>query len=167
MRQELDDTEAIVGTASTGRTKGNAVRAIGYFSNTIFMGSSADAMPDILTDVNRLHRQWMTTPRIQWESLLAAHGAEDLYAIKFGFGRAEMTRPGLRLPGLEISRLEESSSLGVARRCLDITGRYDASGIVMSATHRTDAFAADTIERILHGTIEHALAISQSGSTIR
>lgn len=159
LAETLGDNEAILGSASTGRTSGAAIRAIGYYSNTVFMGATTESLDSILGQVVGLHKQWHTTPRIQWESLLAEHSAKDLYAVKFAFERAEMARPNLDLSGLKITRISTSSPVTVARRCLDVSGSHDADGIQLTATYRTDAFDETTLTRLLDGCLDRALEL--------
>ena len=95
--EAFGDPEVIVGTASAGRSTRAALRALGYFSNTIFVGTGGGSPEDVLRDVLGQLRRWRTSPRVQWEKVLGEYGGQDLYPIRFTFERAgtRARRPGL------------------------------------------------------------------------
>jgi hypothetical protein len=142
---------AILGTASTGRTTGDAVRSIGFFSNTVFMATASDNLDLAVQEVSNLLAKWHSSPRIQWDKIAAEFGAEDLYGFKFAFSRAEMAQPDIRVAGCSVRRLgdDELPTGGQARRPLDAQGTYSPEGMTIDVKFRTDVFSRVEVQRLV------------------
>lgn len=150
--KEMCGTQAaILGTASTGRTSGDAVRSIGFFSNTVFMATVADDFDAAVQNVSNLLAKWHASPRIQWDEIASRFGAGDLYGFKFAFSRAEMAHPDIRIAGCDVHRLddEEVPLGGQARRPVDAQGTYSSDGVTFDVKYRADVFAQEEVQQLV------------------
>jgi hypothetical protein len=147
--EAFDDPEVIVGTASAGRSTRAALRALGYFSNTIFVGTGGGSPEDVLRDVLGQLRRWRTSPRVQWEKVLGEYGGQDLYPIRFTFERAGNTRPQARFADVVTVRADDADDDGVARRPAVIGGAFDDDGVTLTASFRTDVVTGEWMRRLL------------------
>ncbi|MFF9011058.1 condensation domain-containing protein [Streptomyces goshikiensis] len=142
LSESLGDSQVILGTAFTGRTNGQAARALGYFSTTVFIGAdlAEEMRPRQFVKAVALQAiTWQMAPRLQWEGLLAEHEGQDLYPLKFAFERAEMAQPAPVLPGIAVERIHPpSSGEGKARRPADISVTYGDDGIDARVKFRRD-----------------------------
>ncbi|MGO4341254.1 condensation domain-containing protein [Pedococcus sp. 2YAF34] len=160
LAEATGDHEAIVGSASTGRSRGEAVRALGYFSNTIFMGTAGGSPAQVLREVSSLLPRWQVSPRVQWERVLDLHHGRDLYPVKFAFERAAMARPDIRLSGITTTRWDPPSGPGgSARRVADISGTFDAEGVRLSARYRADVVDEWWVRSVLEGCLAVTAAL--------
>ncbi len=167
--QLLGDEEVIIGSASTGRTSSKAIKAIGYFSTTIFVGGSiaAGSTRDVIAQVAAQAFAWQSSPRQQWEQLLAAHDAMDLYPVKFSCERSAMASPDIVIPTARVERVARDRG-DRARRPLDISVLYAEDEIRLDVTFRTDAVTAlevkelaRTFERHLHDVLTTSITVPQ------
>jgi mycobactin peptide synthetase MbtE len=154
----LADPEIIVGTASSGRSTGAALGALGYFSNTIFVGTGGGTPEEVLHDVQEQLARWRTSPRVQWERILGEYGGQDLYPIRFGFERAGKVRPDARFADVMTDRAPDNPGDGVARRVAVISGTYDKAGVTLTAQFRLDVVT----EEWMRGLLEQCLALLEA-----
>jgi hypothetical protein len=153
--EAFGDPEVIVGTASAGRSTTAALHALGYFSNTIFVGTGGEAPEDVLRDVLEQLRRWRTSPRVQWEKVLGEYGGQDLYPIRFTFERAGNTRPQARFADVVTVRADDADDDGVARRPAVIGGAFDDAGVALTASFRTDVVTGEW----MRGLLERCLTV--------
>jgi Condensation domain len=151
----LGDPEAIVGTASAGRSAGGALGALGYFSNTIFVGTAGGTAEEVLRDVQEQLAHWRTSPRVQWEKILTEYGGQDLYPIRFGFERAGKVRPDARFADVVTVRAADAPGDGLARRVAVISGAFDEAGVALTAEFRLDVVTREWMRSLL----EQCLAV--------
>jgi hypothetical protein len=145
----LGDPEVIVGTASAGRSTGAAVRALGYFSNTIFVGTAGGAPEEVLHEVQEQLAHWRTSPRVQWEKILGEYEAQDLYPIRFGFERAGNARPDARFADVVTVRAAGTPGDGLTRRVAVIGGTFDDAGVTLTAEYRVDVVTGEWMRGLL------------------
>jgi len=148
----LGDTQVILGTAFAGRLTGAAVKTLGYYSTSIFVGTDLNvhATDDqLLAHIGGIIAQWQSSPRAQWEPLLAQHDAHDLYPVKFSFQPVAMIQPDMRLDRMTVERITAAPGTR-ARRPLDLQASYGDGSIRVSATYRTDAMTHDMANEIAH-----------------
>lgn len=153
--EAFGDPEVIVGTASAGRSTRAALRALGYFSNTIFVGTGGGSPEDVLRDVLGQLRRWRTSPRVQWEKVLGEYGGQALYPIRFTFERAGNTRPQARFADVVTVRADGADDDGVARRPAVIGGAFDDAGVALTASFRTDVVTGEW----MRGLLERCLTV--------
>lgn len=155
--QAVGDPEVIVGTASAGRPTRTALRALGYFSNTIFVGTGGGSPQDVLRDVSEQLRRWRSSPRVQWEKVLGEYGGQDLYPIRFTFERAGASQPQARFADVVTVRADDADDGGggVARRPAVIGGVFDGTGVTLGASFRLDVVT----EEWVRGLLERCLTV--------
>jgi hypothetical protein len=153
--EALGDPEVIVGTASAGRPTRAALRALGYFSNTIFVGTGGGSPQDVLGGVLDQLRRWRTSPRVQWEKVLGSCGGQDLYPIRFTFERAGNTAPQARFADVVTVRADDADDGGVARRPAVIGGAFDEAGVTLTASFRADVVTGEW----MRGLLERCLTV--------
>jgi hypothetical protein len=150
----LGDPEAIVGTASIGRSTGEAVRALGYFSNTIFIGTGGGSPEEVLSQVVTQLPHWRDSPRVQWEKILEEYGARDLYPIRFGFERADRAAPDARFADVVTTRDAEAEAPDVTKRVLVINGAFSDAGVTLTACFRGDVLTEEWVRGLLERCLE-------------
>lgn len=151
----LGDPEAIVGTASIGRSTGAELRALGYFSNTIFVGTGGGTHGEVMRGVQEQLANWRTSPRVQWEKILREYSGQDLYPIRFGFGRAGNVGLEARFADIATVRATDAASDEVARRVAVISGAFDDAGVTLTGEFRVDAVT----EEWMRGLLEQCLTV--------
>ncbi|MBI3687559.1 MAG: hypothetical protein HY241_09555 [Actinobacteria bacterium] len=147
----LGTPQPFAGSAYAGRTTPQAVRAIGYFATTLFVGldlSAAATPAESVRDVDAQLRTWYAMPRVQWETVLEDHGGTDLYPVKFAFFPNSFARPGPLLAGLTTERLRPPPAVS-ARRPLHLITAYGDDGVTASLTYRTDVVGGDLPQGLL------------------
>lgn len=146
----LGDPEVIIGSALAGRTSPAAAESIGYFATSMFLGVDVSAGRSVVIEqVARSVRSWTTGPRIQWEALLSAHEAEDLYPFKFAFQPEHLANRRLRIPGATVVPVHAGAVVDSARRPFDCIASYDRTSVQLQATFRTDVFDRPQAERLI------------------
>jgi len=146
----LGDPEVIIGSALAGRTSPAAAESIGYFATSMFLGADVSAERSaVIEQVARIVRSWTTGPRIQWETLLEAHGADDLYPFKFAFQPENLANRRLRLPGTTVVKVASGTAVESARRPFDCIASYDRTSVRLQAIFRTDVFDRSQAERLV------------------
>ncbi|WP_158702413.1 condensation domain-containing protein [Kitasatospora sp. MMS16-BH015] len=162
LSEVLGDPEVIVGTSFSGRTDSRSLRAMGYFSTSVFLGARLTVPPGpaLVRELERQLADWRLSPRRQWEGLLAEHRAEDLFPVKFGLEPAEAAGPGPDLDGVVVERIDEpvaepAGTAPTARRPLDIDVEYDRDALWIATTYRTDAVPPALVEDLTERFAEH------------
>jgi mycobactin peptide synthetase MbtE len=153
LAEVLGDDQGIFGTAFAGRLNGAAVRTVGYFSTSIFVAADlAFHTTDeaLLDHVKRTVAQWQAGDRLQWERVLDAYGARDLYPVKFSFQPAAMVQPEPALEGLVVHRIVSPPG-STGRRPLDLAVRYGGGAIDVDAAYREDAIDLADVRRLVDG----------------
>jgi hypothetical protein len=148
----LGDPEVIVGSAYAGRATAASVRAIGYFATTIFFSADLDApggSAALLRRINDQLRRWHTSPRVQWQPLLARYQAADTHPAKFAFLPMDFARPQLVLDGLPTERLAPTA-VRTARRPIDLLAGYDSTTITATLTYRRDVLDPDAAHTLVN-----------------
>jgi hypothetical protein len=158
----LCDDEVIFGSAHAGRATAESAETLGYFSTSLFVGADLASLrddADLVSEVGAQLRRWHGTTRIQWEPLLEAYDAADLYPVKFACQPTDLAKRRLALPGCRIEPLERGTASTSARRPVDLITSYDADGLHASMRHRTDVVGPDQAERLLESFGAHLRAL--------
>lgn len=157
MAEVMGDDQVIFGTAFAGRVNGAAVRTVGYFSTSIFIGAdlAVHATDEALLDhVKQTVARWQAGGRRQWEQVLAAYDARDLYPVKFSFQPAAMVQPEPVFEGLTVQRIKPPSGTR-ARRPLDLAVHYGGGELDVDAAFREDALDLGEVRRLVDAFVGH------------
>lgn len=162
LAEVLGDDEVIFGSAHAGRATAESAETLGYFSTSLFVGADLGSLgtdADLVSDVGAQLRRWHGSTRIQWEPLLEAYDAGDLYPVKFACQPTDLAKRRLALTGCRVEPLERGTASTSARRPVDLITSYDSDGLHASMRHRTDVVPHDQAERLLESFGAHLGAL--------
>jgi hypothetical protein len=149
LAQLLGDSEVIVGMPSAGRMSPDALQAVGYFSNTVFIGVDVSQLRSdeaLLAEVARQVLIGRTQLSRDWRELVPA-AKHDLFTVRV-IGDAPEDVTGLpELSGLTLERIDEPAE-DTASRPIAAQFSLDGDHLTITCTCRADVLSSETTHQL-------------------